>query len=139
MPAGYDEQKRQIEDTVLLALLHPEVYEEVAKGTRRFAADSPRPRAVLFEGPPGCGKTTSARCGAAAAVTHVCHGCSARRCLRACLAAAAIGHGNRQWYDCGFPGLNTCGESSQACLFLLPHAGNTGCLRNALAYQLPFR
>ena len=62
MPAGYDEQKRQIEDTVLLALLHPEVYEEVAKGTRRFAADSPRPRAVLFEGPPGCGKTTSARC-----------------------------------------------------------------------------
>ena len=62
VPAGYDEQKRQIEDTVLLALLHPEVYEEVAKGTRRFAADSPRPRAVLFEGPPGCGKTTSARC-----------------------------------------------------------------------------
>ncbi|CAK0784136.1 hypothetical protein CVIRNUC_007339 [Coccomyxa viridis] len=59
--AGYDEQKRQIEDTMLLALLHPEVYEEVAKGTRRFAADSPRPRAVLFEGPPGCGKTTSAR------------------------------------------------------------------------------
>lgn len=62
---GYDEQKRQIEDTVLLALLHPEVYEGVAKGTRKFAADSTRPRAVLFEGPPGCGKTTSARCASA--------------------------------------------------------------------------
>ena len=60
--AGYEDQKRQIEDTVLLALLHPEVYEEVAKGTRQFAAENTRPRAVLFEGPPGRGKTTSARC-----------------------------------------------------------------------------
>lgn len=46
---------------MLLALLHPDVYEEVARGTRKVAADNTRPRAVLFEGPPGCGKTTSAR------------------------------------------------------------------------------
>ena len=38
-----------------------QVYEEVARGTRAREAESTRPRAVLFEGPPGCGKTTSAK------------------------------------------------------------------------------
>ncbi|XP_008793790.2 meiotic spindle formation protein mei-1 isoform X1 [Phoenix dactylifera] len=58
--AGYDQQKREIEDTILLALQCPEVYDDIARGTRsKF--ESNRPRAVLFEGPPGTGKTSSAR------------------------------------------------------------------------------
>lgn len=60
MRTGYEEQKRAMEDTLLLALRHPDVYADIARGTRtRYASN--RPRAILFEGPPGCGKTTSAR------------------------------------------------------------------------------
>lgn len=58
--AGYDQQKREIEDTILLALHSPDVYDDIARGTRcKF--ESNRPRAVLFEGPPGTGKTSCAR------------------------------------------------------------------------------
>lgn len=37
---------------VLLALKRPEVYDTIARGTRR-KFESNRPRAILFEGPPG--------------------------------------------------------------------------------------
>lgn len=57
---GYEEQKELIEETLLLALLHPEVYSNISSKTRKQKGEN-RPRAVLFEGPPGCGKTTSAR------------------------------------------------------------------------------
>ncbi|TDH70621.1 uncharacterized protein CCR75_005136 [Bremia lactucae] len=58
--AGNDKLKSEIEDTVVLALQNPELYENIAQKTRcRY--ESNRPRAVLFEGPPGTGKTLSAR------------------------------------------------------------------------------
>ncbi|KAG6695416.1 hypothetical protein I3842_09G096000 [Carya illinoinensis] len=74
--AGYDQQKRisrtgynlcyqpvklnqEIEDTILLALQSPKVYDDIARRTRR-KFESNKPRAVLFEGPPGTGKTSCA-------------------------------------------------------------------------------
>ena len=58
--AGYAQQKRQIEDTVLLALTYPEIYDEITQQTR-VKYEPNRPKAILFEGPPGTGKTTSAK------------------------------------------------------------------------------
>jgi AAA+ superfamily predicted ATPase len=58
--AGYDAVKRQIEQSVVMPLLHPEVFREVAAMTRARLGSNV-PRAVLFEGPPGTGKTTAAR------------------------------------------------------------------------------
>lgn len=52
--------KRDIEDTVLLALTHAHVYDQITQSTR-MKNESNRPKCVLFEGPPGCGKTTSAK------------------------------------------------------------------------------
>lgn len=58
--AGYDKVKRDIEDTCLLALTHGDVYDQITAVTR-MRNETNRPKCVLFEGPPGCGKTTSAK------------------------------------------------------------------------------
>ena len=58
--AGYESVKQDVEDTVLLALKHPEAYEKIARATRKVY-ESNRPKAVIFDGPPGTGKTTTAR------------------------------------------------------------------------------
>ena len=58
--AGYESIKRSIEDTVMLALTHGDVYDKITSLTR-MKNETNRPKCVLFEGPPGCGKTTSAR------------------------------------------------------------------------------
>ena len=58
--AGYEEVKRKIRESIILPIEKPEIYDSIAKLTRR-TFESNRPRAILFEGSPGVGKTTVAR------------------------------------------------------------------------------
>ncbi|WCL47862.1 AAA family ATPase [Leptospira sp. GIMC2001] len=64
---GYEEIKREILETVIMPLQNPSAFAEVSKLTRKFPTSN-RPRAILFEGEPGVGKTTlskaiSCQCG----------------------------------------------------------------------------
>ena len=59
--AGYPVLQHEIESHLLLPLRASALYEQVAKATRGDGALAPVPRALLFAGPPGCGKTLAAR------------------------------------------------------------------------------
>lgn len=58
--AGYNSVKQEIMESIVMPILSPDTFDEVSKLTRKFASKN-RPRAVLFEGDPGVGKTTMAK------------------------------------------------------------------------------
>jgi hypothetical protein len=58
--AGYEAVKKEVNETIILPFKHPEVYKKINEMTRVKIASN-IPRAVLFEGAPGTGKTTMAR------------------------------------------------------------------------------
>ncbi|MBE7411753.1 MAG: AAA family ATPase [Leptospiraceae bacterium] len=58
--AGYENVKREILESIIFPIQNPSLFDEMTKLTRKFPAKN-RPRAVLFEGDPGVGKTTMAK------------------------------------------------------------------------------
>ncbi len=58
--AGYEDVKRKIKESIILPVQNPGIYDKIAGMTRK-SFETNRPKAILFEGPPGVGKTTAAR------------------------------------------------------------------------------
>lgn len=57
---GYEDIKLEVQETVILPLMHPEVFLKVSELARGKKITN-YPSAILFEGPPGVGKTSMAR------------------------------------------------------------------------------
>ena len=57
---GYEKVKSQVEESVILGLKHPSLFEKIVSKTRAQSGSN-KPKVVLFEGPPGTGKSSTAR------------------------------------------------------------------------------
>jgi ATP-dependent Zn protease len=57
---GYADLKKEIQETIVLPFQNPEIFDQISNLTRRNPGKN-RPRAILFEGEPGVGKTSMAR------------------------------------------------------------------------------
>ena len=58
--AGYEKVKSQIEESIILGLKHPSLFEKLMKKTRKRDGTN-RPKVVLFQGSPGTGKTSTCK------------------------------------------------------------------------------
>lgn len=58
--AGYQNVKKEIQETIIYPLKHPEIFDGVSQLTKKFISKN-KPSAILFEGSPGVGKTSMAK------------------------------------------------------------------------------